>query len=66
MLPLLGSVTNEVLLPNIELVAWLVTLVEVVVGLMLVLGLATRAAALVALGQALFLPLIYFSSSFAP
>ncbi len=62
-LPLLGSLVNDLILPNIDVFAWLITVVEVVVGLLLVLGLASRGAAVVALGQALFLALVYFSSN---
>jgi uncharacterized membrane protein YphA (DoxX/SURF4 family) len=62
-LPLLGSLVNDLILPNIDVFAWLITVVEVVVGLLLVLGLASRGAALVALGQSLFLALVYFSSN---
>jgi uncharacterized membrane protein YphA (DoxX/SURF4 family) len=63
LLPGLGALVNDVLLPNIEVFAWLVTIVELVVGLLLVLGLLSRGAALVALGQFLFLALVYFSSN---
>ncbi len=63
LLPGLGSLVNDVLLPNIEVFAWLVTIVELVVGFLLVLGLLSRGAALVALGQVLFLALVYFSSN---
>lgn len=62
-LPLLGPLVNDLILPNIEVFAWLITVVEVVVGLLLVLGLASRGAAVVALGQSLFLALVYFSSN---
>ncbi len=54
---------NEVILANWGIFQWLVVLVEVGAGLLLVLGLATRGAALVALGQQLFLALVYFSSN---
>lgn len=62
-LPLLGPVVQNLILPNIDVFAWLITVVEVAVGLLLVLGLASRGAAVVALGQALFLALVYFSSN---
>lgn len=62
LLPLLGPVVNNVLLPNVEVFAWLVTAVEIVAGLLLVLGLASRGAALIVLAEAVFLALIYFSS----
>lgn len=62
MLPLLRPLT-QVLLDNWVVVGPALTLVEVVTGLLLVLGLATRPAALVALGQHVFLAAIYFSSN---
>lgn len=62
-LPLLHSLVNDLILPNIGFFSWLVTLVELGVGLALVLGLASRGAALVGLGQQLFLALVYFSSN---
>ena len=40
---------------------WLITFVEVGAGALLILGLATRGAALVGLGQQLFLPVVYLS-----
>ncbi|MGI9119034.1 MAG: DUF417 family protein [Acidimicrobiales bacterium] len=63
LLPGLAPLVNNLLLPNIEVFAWLVTVLEVVVGLLLVLGLFSRGAALVALGQVLFLALVYVSSN---
>ncbi|MCA1708994.1 MAG: hypothetical protein LC808_39255, partial [Actinobacteria bacterium] len=42
---------------------WLITGAEVVVGLLLLLGVAARGAALVALGQQAFLALLYASSN---
>jgi len=61
-LPLLPSLVNNVLLPNIGLVGWLIAIFEVVVGLMLILGLVSRGAGLLALFHGLGLALIYFSS----
>lgn len=61
-LPLLPSAVNEVLLPNIGVVAWLIAIFELAVGLMLVLGLVSRGAALLALFHGLGLALLYFSS----
>lgn len=61
--PLLPSLVNDVMLPNIELFSWLVTFAELGVGLALVLGLASRAAALVGLGQQLFLAVVYASGN---
>jgi thiosulfate dehydrogenase [quinone] large subunit len=53
----------QFLVDNWDWVGWVVTVVEIGVGTMLVLGLATRLAALVGLGQQLSLALVYFSSS---
>lgn len=53
----------ELLLDNFELFGWAITAAEIVVGLLLVVGLATRAAALLGLGQALFLALVYATSN---
>ena len=61
--PYLRSFVNDVVLANWGLFQWVVVAVEVVGGALLVLGLATRGAALVALGQQLFLALVYFSSN---
>jgi uncharacterized membrane protein YphA (DoxX/SURF4 family) len=63
LLPGLGPLVNNLILPSVGVFTWLVTVVEVVVGLLLVLGLFSRGAALVALGQVLFLALVYFSSN---
>ena len=61
--PGLQPFVNSVVLANWGLFQWLVILVEVGGGLFLVIGLATRGAALIALGQQLFLALVYFSSN---
>jgi uncharacterized membrane protein YphA (DoxX/SURF4 family) len=61
--PGLKPFVNNVVLANWALFQWVVVLVEVGAGLLLVLGLATRGAALVDLGQQLFLALVYFSSN---
>lgn len=61
--PGLRPLVNNVLLANWGFFQWLVVGVEVGAGLLLVLGLASRGAALVALGQQLFLALVYFSSN---
>lgn len=60
-LPLVRSI-SQLMLDHWGLVGWALTVTEVVTGLLLVLGLLTRAAALVALGQHLFLALVYASS----
>src|SRR5687767_6652819 len=61
--PGLKPLVNNVVLANWGFFQWVVVLVEVGAGLLLVLGLATRGAALVDLGQQLFLALVYFSSN---
>ena len=53
----------ELLLDNWGFFGWALTVAEVVTGLLLVLGLATRAAALVALGQHLALAVMYATSN---
>jgi uncharacterized membrane protein YphA (DoxX/SURF4 family) len=62
-LPVLPGLVNDVLLPNWEVFQWVVTAVELGVGAALILGLATRLAALIGLGQQLFLQLLYLSSN---
>ena len=61
--PGLKPFVNDVVLANWGVFQWVVVLVEVGAGLLLVLGLATRGAALVDLGQQLFLALVYVSSN---
>ena len=61
--PGLKELVNDVILPNWDVFQWLVTAVEVGVGALLLVGLATRGAALVGLGFQLFLALVYFSSN---
>ena len=60
--PGLKAVVNDLVLPNWDFFQWVVTLVELGAGALLLIGLATRGAALIALGQQLFLQLVYFSS----
>ncbi len=60
--PLLSSLANDVLLPNIGVLGWLIAIFELVVGLMLILGLVSRGAGLLALLHGLGLALLYFSS----
>jgi uncharacterized membrane protein YphA (DoxX/SURF4 family) len=60
--PGLKALVNDVILPNYDVMQWLLTFVELGAGLALIVGLATRGAALVALGQQLFLQLVYLSS----
>jgi uncharacterized membrane protein YphA (DoxX/SURF4 family) len=61
--PGLKDLVNDVLLPNWDVFQWLVTALEVGAGAALVLGIASRGAALLALGQQLFLQLVYLSSA---
>lgn len=61
-LPLLGRITNDVLLAHWSVVQWLLTLTELAVGALLLLGIATRLGALIALLQAGLLFLVYFSN----
>jgi uncharacterized membrane protein YphA (DoxX/SURF4 family) len=60
--PGLPSLVNDVLLPSWDVMQWLVTALEVGAGAALVLGIASRGAALLALGQQLLLQLVYLSS----
>jgi len=62
-LPLLKPLVNDVILPNWGVFQWLVTAVELGVGAALIVGLATRLAALVGFGQQFFLQLVYLSSA---
>jgi uncharacterized membrane protein YphA (DoxX/SURF4 family) len=61
-LPLLKGIVNDVMLENWGVFQWVTTALELGVGLALILGVASRAAALAGLGQQLFLQLVYFSS----
>jgi uncharacterized membrane protein YphA (DoxX/SURF4 family) len=60
--PGLKALVNDVMLPSWDVLQWLVTALEVGTGAALVLGIASRGAALFALGQQLFLQLVYLSS----
>jgi uncharacterized membrane protein YphA (DoxX/SURF4 family) len=60
--PGLKALVNDLVLPNYDVLQWLLTAVELGAGLALIVGLATRGAALLALGQQLFLQLVYLSS----
>ncbi len=61
--PGLRPFVNNVVLANWGFFQWVVVGIEVIGGGLLILGLATRGAALVALGQQLFLALVYLSSN---
>jgi uncharacterized membrane protein YphA (DoxX/SURF4 family) len=60
--PGLKALVNDLLLPNYDVLQWLLTFVELGAGLALIVGLASRGAALLALGQQLLLQLVYLSS----
>lgn len=60
--PLLKDIVNEVVLPSWDVLQWLVTALELGAGAALIVGLASRLAALAALSQMLFLALVYASS----
>lgn len=59
----LKTFVNDVVLARWDIFQWVVVVSELGSGALLMLGLATRAGALVALGQQLFLALVYFSSN---
>lgn len=61
--PGLKPLVNDVVLANWRFFQWVVVAIEVGAGLLLMLGLASRGAALIDLGQQLFLALVYFSSN---
>jgi uncharacterized membrane protein YphA (DoxX/SURF4 family) len=61
-LPLIGRVANDLVLPHWGLFSWLLTAVEITAGLLLVLGLASRLGALLALGPAVYLFFVYFAN----
>ncbi len=61
--PGLKPFVNDVVLANWGFFQWVVLLIEVGGGGLLLIGLASRGAALVCLGQQLFLALVYFSSN---
>ena len=60
--PGLPALVNDVIHDNYGFFQWVITAVELGVGAALIVGLATRGAALVGLGQQLFLQLVYLSS----
>lgn len=61
--PGLRAFVNDVVLANWGIFQVMVLIIEVGFGALLLLGLATRGAALVCLGQQLFLALVYLSSN---
>lgn len=62
LLPLLRPLTNDLILPNFGLLSWVLTAVELAAGVLLLVGLAPRVGALLALGPVVFLTLVYLSS----
>lgn len=62
-LPVIRWVANELVLDNWGATQWLTTAMEVGVGLLLVVGLASRGAALVGLGFQVFLALFYLPTN---
>ncbi len=62
-LPLVGRIANDLVLPNWDLFSALLTAVEITAGLLLVLGLASRLGALLALGPATYLFFVYFANN---
>jgi len=62
-LPLLRWATNHLVLPHWGPFSWGLTAVEIVAGLLLVLGLFSRIGALVALLPTVFLFLVYFANN---
>ena len=61
--PYLKRFVNQVVLEHWGFFQWVVTTIELGAGGFLILGLGTRLAALVGLGQQLFLAAVYFSSN---
>ena len=61
-LPLIGRITNDLVLPHWTVFGWGLTAVEIAAGMLLVLGLWTRLGALIALGPAVFLFFVYVAN----
>lgn len=53
----------QFMLDNFGFFGWAITVTEIAVGALLIVGLLTRLAALIGLGQVLFLALVYASSN---
>ena len=56
------QLVNDFMLPNYDWLQWVITFVELGVGALLIIGLASRGAALVGFGQQMFLQVLYLSS----
>jgi uncharacterized membrane protein YphA (DoxX/SURF4 family) len=61
--PFIKAVVNDHILPNWDVYQWLVTAVELGLGALLIVGLASRGAALATFFFHGFLALVYFSSN---
>jgi len=61
--PFLKNIVNDHLLPNWDVYQWVVTFTEIGVGLLLIVGLASRGAGLAAFFFHFFLALVYASSN---
>ncbi len=61
--PFLKEIVNDIILANWDIFQWLVTITELGVGFLLIIGLVSRGAALIGLLFQLFLALVYMSSN---
>ena len=61
--PGVSWVTNKVILEHWDIFRWFVTLTELIVGALLIIGLTTRLAAMIDLFYQLSLAAVYFSSN---
>ena len=61
--PSVSWITNDVVLANWGFFGPFITIFELMVGFLLIVGLATRLGALLGLGQQLYLAAVYFSSN---
>jgi uncharacterized membrane protein YphA (DoxX/SURF4 family) len=61
-LPLIPDIVQDFVLPNYDLMQWLVTFTELGAGALLLVGLLSRGAALIVFLQHFGLQLLYFSS----
>jgi uncharacterized membrane protein YphA (DoxX/SURF4 family) len=62
LLPPIRWIANDLVLPNFGFFGWALTVVELVAGLLLILGLLPRIGALLALGPVVFLFFVYLSN----
>lgn len=61
-LPFLRTIVNDLLLPNFSFFQWLITATEITAGVLLLVGLASRLGALIALGPVTFLAYMYLAN----